>query len=192
MWLFAEFLPELMMFFKKTKDNANNPVAFFLFLTTLLLLFYIFIFTQHYLYGLIITIISGALLYIITKDTLNSLQTSDFSLDLNIPLEDYYYRFPIKFRDLFRGKTLPCDISNKVNLKVILGSFGEYVYILIDGKKIETLPLYPIQVIFGLIVFQRLFKDASGRVWLMKVRIVGLIRFKVEVVLKQVGDNVNS
>ncbi len=31
MWLFAEFLPELIVFFKKTKDKANNPVAFFLF-----------------------------------------------------------------------------------------------------------------------------------------------------------------
>ncbi len=158
----------------------------------MLLLFYIFIFTRHYLYGLIITIISGALLYIITKDTLNSLQTSDFPLALDIPLEDYYYRFPIKFRDLFRGKTLPCDISNKVDLVIILGSFGEYVYILIDGKKTQTSPLSFLQVIFGLIVFQRLLEDASGRVWLMKVRIVGLLRFKVEVLLKQVDNYVIS
>ncbi|WP_156819041.1 hypothetical protein [Psychrobacter lutiphocae] len=90
-------------------------------------------------------------------------------------MENYYYRFPVKFRDLFKGKRLPCCLSNEVDLVVILGSFGEYVYILIDGKKTQTSPLSFIQVIVGLTVFQRLFKDSSGRLWLMKVRIVGLL-----------------
>lgn len=187
MWLFFEFLPDLISYFKKTQRIANNPIISYIFIMFLGLVFYSLLIRPNYTYGLVL--VFGFFLitishYFITKKINSKFEVVKSKVKLNILLQPYYKVIPIKYRNMWHATELVCKLSEDTRLYIHFGIPGKEVYIKIDEVEIKTTNVSNLLAVVSSIIFQQKVTDAANNTWLVKICIGGIIKPKIIVKIK--------
>lgn len=183
MWLFIEFIPELLTILKDIKKKLKNPFFFFAFLSFLILLYYNLFVLKNYALSLStisLFFIFSLIVYFKEKQTIKK---SFYPLQYNLLEANFITK--IKYSDIFKQNEYVYHIVDDTYLTVILTTKNNGVYIKINYESISTLDLSHLKMIICGIFYRNKFIDKSGLSWCLVVRLWGIFNPRILVSIKR-------
>ena len=187
MWFFIDFLPEILLFFNKIKNNIRNPDVFFAtFIYLILVITFIVLKIEHYhyLFYMLITIIYAISISFLIKKIERKAKPNTSTLQFNSLFNQHQLTQKITYKEIHNLSLNFPQICCDTKIHATIASAPIRI-------KINTIPIQSENIsIFAMIlkclIFSATFSDQQQQTWKLTVQLKGIIHPKIVISLSNI------
>lgn len=188
MWFFIDFLPEILLFFNRIKNNIRDPYVFFAtFIYLILIITFIALKIEYYnyIFYTLITIIYAISISFLIKKIGYQAKPNTLTLQFDSLFNQHQLTQKITYKEIHNLSLNFPQICCDTKIHVTIASAP--IHIEINTVPIRSENISTFGMILKCLIFSATFSDQQQQIWKLTVQLKGIIHPKIVISLSKIS-----